>query len=336
MDYYIGVDSGGTKTEFILADENGHIERRLVDCGCNPLDVGVMAARDTVFKNLKKLRDEAPGDIVSIYAGIAGVNHIDIGIEPMVMAVMPKAAVKVEDDRRIVVSGTLGHADGCGLICGTGSSLSIIVEGQPIRQVGGLGYLIDTGGSGYELGQAALKYAFRYLDGRGEYTILAELLTEALGKSPWNALGDIYRGGRSYIASLGCLVFEGKAARDKVCEDIIDKAAFKLSELTYAAEKYFDDNFPVVMTGGILNAYPAYTELVCRKASKRAKMIMAVVPPVYGAIVEAMQQAGRGADEEVRSSFMLDYAEIACDKNSGSHQRDLTYICGKGSGRIDG
>ena len=56
--------------------------------------------------------------------------------------------VRVEDDRRIVVSSTLGHADGCGMICGTGSSLSIIIGSEPIRQVGGLGYLIDTGGSG--------------------------------------------------------------------------------------------------------------------------------------------------------------------------------------------
>ena len=25
MDYYIGVDSGGSKTEFVLADEAGHV-----------------------------------------------------------------------------------------------------------------------------------------------------------------------------------------------------------------------------------------------------------------------------------------------------------------------
>ena len=40
MDYYIGVDSGGSKTEFVLADETGHVLQRAVDSGCNPLDKG--------------------------------------------------------------------------------------------------------------------------------------------------------------------------------------------------------------------------------------------------------------------------------------------------------
>ncbi|MBP3658365.1 MAG: hypothetical protein J6J02_03530, partial [Oscillospiraceae bacterium] len=252
----------------------------------------------------RQLDAAAPGPICSIYAGIAGANHVDMHLETLLAQELGGAAVRVEDDRRIVVSSTLGHADGCGMICGTGSSLSIIIGNEPIRQVGGLGYLIDTGGSGYELGQAGLKEACRYLDGRGEYTVLADLITKALGKKPWDSLANIYAGGRSYIASFAHTVFEGVEMGDAVCRRIVEESAYKLSELTFAAEKYFPGEFPVVMSGGIFRAYPKYVQLVCAKASPKARMILAVVPPVYGALVEAMWQNGRTADAAVQRNFM--------------------------------
>ena len=190
------------------------------------------------------------------------------------------------------------------MFCGTVSSLYIIIGSEPIRQVGCLGYLIDTGGSGYELGQAGLKEACRYLDGRGEYTVLADLITKALGKKPWDSLANIYAGGRSYIASFAHTVFEGMEMGDAVCRRIVEESAYKLSELTFAAEKYFPGEFPVVMSGGIFRAYPKYVQLVCAKASPKARMILAVVPPVYGALVEAMWQNGQTADAAVQRNFM--------------------------------
>ena len=313
MDYYIGVDSGGSKTEFVLADEMGHVLQRAVDSGCNPLDKGPDVAGEIILRNVEQLAEKAPKRVCSIYAGIAGANHVDMHLTELIRHKLGGAKVRIEDDRRIVVSGTLGHADGCGMICGTGSSLSIIIGEEPIRQVGGLGYLIDTGGSGYELGQAGLRQACRYLDGRGEYTVLAELITKALGKNPWEGLADIYAGGRPFIASLAHTVFEGMELGDSVCRRLVEEAAYKLSELTFAAEKFFAGEFPVVMTGGIFNAYPEYVRLVCDKASPRARMIMAEVPPVYGALVEAMWQNGRVADASVRSNFMSGFSPAFCE-----------------------
>ena len=309
MEYYIGIDSGGTKTEFILADAEGSVISRAVDSGCNPLDIGVDPAREIILRNVRQLDAAAPGPICSIYAGIAGANHVDMHLETLLAQELGGAAVRVEDDRRIVVSSTLGHADGCGMICGTGSSLSIIIGSEPIRQVGGLGYLIDTGGSGYELGQAGLKEACRYLDGRGEYTVLADLITKALGKKPWDSLANIYAGGRSYIASFAHTVFEGMEMGDAVCRRIVEESAYKLSELTFAAEKYFPGEFPVVMSGGIFRAYPKYVQLVCAKAMARwwrpcGKMAEPPMPPCSG-ILWAVSSGSRAASIKALSLAAL-------------------------------
>lgn len=310
MAYYIAIDSGGTKTEAVLADDSGHILHRTTGCGCNPMDVGVPAARGTLVSTVKQLLQLSPVPVEALYAGVAGANHADIIPEKELEEECGIPLVRIEDDRRIVVSGTLGHVNGCGLICGTGSSLSILIDQEPVRQVGGLGYLIDTGGSGFELGQAALKQMFRYMDGRGEYTVLYELISQKLGKAPWDSLADIYAGGRPFIASLACTVFEGMARGDTVCRKIVEEGAFALSELTHVAARYFEGEFPVVMTGGILSSYPEYAALVRKNAAPNARMIMSSAPPVYGALVEAMWQHGKESNDRTRQCFMADYAQI--------------------------
>ena len=307
MKYYIGIDSGGTKTESVLVDEAGHIIRRNASSGCNPLDVGVQTTQNVILQSARELAAEFSEDVVSIYAGIAGENHVQLRLEEPLGKMFPHAEIRIEDDRRIAVSGTLGHKSGCGMICGTGASLAIIIEDQPIRQVGGLGYLIDTGGSGYELGRAGLVQVFRFLDGRGPHTVLADLIANVMGKNPWEGLADIYAGGRPFIASLAHTVFEGMKMGDEICRKIVDDGAFKLAELTFAAEKSFDGSFPVIMNGGIFRAYPEYAELVKKKASARAVMTMATVPPVYGALTESMWQDGKTADAEIRQNFMQAY-----------------------------
>lgn len=306
MDYFIGIDSGGTKTEAILADETGCIIARNIDQGCNPMDIGVVAAREKISAVIENLVEKSPGKVKSMYAGIAGVNRIDLDMEEEIKKKFCLENAKIEDDRKIVLSGNIGRVNGCGLICGTGSSLSIVKDGEPTKQIGGLGYLIDTCGSGFELGQAALKQAFRYLDGRGDRTILPELIEKYTGKNIWDSLEDIYLGGRSYIAGLSRCVFEGMAVNDKVSVDIAAKAASALAELVNVAANYFDGVYPVVMTGGIINSHPEYVDMICARVNQRAKMIKASFPPVYGAIVEAMWQCGKSADT-TSNNFTRDY-----------------------------
>ena len=49
--------------------------------------------------------------------------------------------------------------------------------------------------------------------------------------------------------------------------------------------------------------------MVKAKASRKAKMIMSNVPPVYGGAVEAMADAGLACDESFKTTFLREYAE---------------------------
>ena len=93
MEYFIGMDAGGTKTESVLFDETGHILRRTVHPGCNPMDIGIEGTRERALKAAEELAASAPGPIRALYGGIAGLDRVDVELDRFLdQAVMGKLA----------------------------------------------------------------------------------------------------------------------------------------------------------------------------------------------------------------------------------------------------
>lgn len=312
MKYCIAIDGGGSKTEIVLFDETGHILRRHVGQGGNPTDIGAEEARRRMHACMMEVFPAAPGEIAALYGGAAGVFPNGDVYSASLQQAFPVRAIRIEDDGCSLISGTLGHQDGCGMVCGTGSSLFVRIEGQPLRHIGGKGYLIDTGGSGFELGRDALCMAMRAVDGRCQGTILTELLADMLGEPVCDAvIPKVHRGGRPYIATLAAAVFAGRKAGDWACEEIFDRGASLMADLVWAAEPYFEGRFSVVMGGGIVANFPEYAQAIREKAPARARVLLQTAPPVYGAAVEAMWDAGIPVTEAVRTRFLKEYAQAA-------------------------
>lgn len=311
MKYCMAIDGGGTKTDVVLFDETGHIFLRNVGPGGSALDVGIKEAQKRFAEAVGPVAQNAPGRISAIYGGIAGVLLVgDIYSEPAQRIIGAESA-RFAGDGCNLISGTLGHGDGCGMVCGTGSSLFIRKEGQPLRHIGGKGYLIDTGGSGFELGRDALKMALRSVDERCGSTVLTKLLEERLGQPVSDRIIPmLHQGGRAYIASFAPVVFEGYRLGDRISTELFEYHSSQLAELTFVAEKYFDENFSVAIGGGIVNNFPEYTEAIKKKSSPRAKMILQNAPPVFGAAVEAMWDAGITVTEGIKANFLSDYEQL--------------------------
>ena len=87
----------------------------------------------------------APGDIEAIYGGIAGVYHLGNYLYNFLRPRLQARSLRIDDDGPSLISGTIGAADGCGMVAGTGSSLFARIAGRPLVHIGGVGYLIDTG-----------------------------------------------------------------------------------------------------------------------------------------------------------------------------------------------
>ena len=278
-----------------------------ITTGCNALDIGSEAARNLILQAIQRVSRCVPNGIAAVFGGIAGNCHCGNILYQALRTQLPAKKLEICDDTYSVISSVLGHQDGCGLVAGTGSSLFVRVAGQACIHIGGWGYLLDTGGSGYDLGREAVYMALRAVDGRGEKTVLNELLHQALGKQVEDSIVEIYSGGRPFIASLACTVFEGRRMGDVVCEKIFDNGVAHLAEMVAAASRYYEDKYAVVLGGGLFSTYPEYVDALRENVPARATLLTTDMPVVYGAALEAMRMADCTAAPGFKERFFKDY-----------------------------
>lgn len=311
MRYFIAIDSGGTKTDAVLFAETGHIVARSLTMGCNAMDIGIDTACNHLLSVVQDLSKQVPedGELIAVYSGVAATDYFCGALGKFVAPHFPGIKMRFEDDAVNLISGVIGHKNGACLVGGTGSSLYARIDGEIIH-LGGWGYLIDTGGSGYAIGRDAILASFRYVDGRGPYTKIYDLIKSQMGKNPEENIPGIYEGGRPYIASFARTVFQARKDGDEIAEQIFQKAVNAMAELTYAADKYFDETYDVVLGGGIFASFPEYTEALKQKVSPKANLIRSTVPPLLGGMIEALWDGGIDASPEVCKNFVEEYTRL--------------------------
>ena len=168
MEYLIAIDSGGTKTDAVLFDETGHILRRDVCSGANGNDIGKENARDILLSAIKRLSVVAPQPVKAIYGGVAGGTYFGDYFCEEIRPQIDAKSIRIETDTGELISGMVGHVEGCGMVCGTGSGLGVRKFGKKLSVIGGRGYLVDAKGSGFSMAQEGMRRAVRAIDGRDE------------------------------------------------------------------------------------------------------------------------------------------------------------------------
>jgi N-acetylglucosamine kinase-like BadF-type ATPase len=241
---------------------------------------------------------------ISMFFGIAGGINYGPALESSLCERFPEAeALTVRSDIHILLSGEIPEGDGACIICGTGSAC-FLRRGDEVIRIGGWGYLLDSGGSGYDIGRDALEAALRHFDGRGEATILSALLAEHLGGAVNTRITDIYREGKPYIAACAPLVFHAARQGDPVAEAILNRNARKLAEYAECAWRWLTadgravpETLPVVMGGGISShEAPAWQTRIRSLTDPAVPAVFtpALMPPVFGAVTEAMRRSREG------------------------------------------
>ena len=313
MAYLIGIDGGGTKTLGVLTDASGNVLAKAATAATNPNDVTLPVAVERLEALCRALLEQGSVDTsalpeTSLFFGIAGGINYGPALEESLKALFPKArALAVRSDIHILLSGEIPEGDGACIICGTGSACFLRRGGELVR-IGGWGYLLDSGGSGYDIGRDALEAALRHFDGRGEPTLLSALLEARLGGAVHTRITEIYREGKPYIAACAPLVFEAARQGDAVAEAILERNARKLAEYAECAWRWLTeggrsvpDTLPVVMGGGIsVHEAPAWQARVRALTDPAVPAVYTVasMPPVFGAVAEALRQSPEGANPD--------------------------------------
>ena len=305
-DYMIALDVGGTKTDGVLFTPDGCVHRHVIMPGANPLDLGLDTAVKRYLDAIRALMGDDVPRLRSLYGGVAAAMYTGDKIPRLLKPHVAADALRVEGDGQALISTTLGHRDGASLICGTGSSLTIR-KGEEYDVIGGWGYLIDGCASGFILGKEAVLAAVRQHDGRGEKTVISELIKEKCGEPMADHIETLYSKGRPYIASFASVIFEARKAGDPVAARIFDKCVQDLCELVCTARRRLGGAYTLVLNGGIFRNFPEYVQALKEASPKDVSFIDSDAPPILGCAVEAMWDAGFPCTDAFRKAFMENY-----------------------------
>ena len=290
-DYFLGIDGGGTKTALLLTDADGTVIRSHTAAACNPMDIGFDRAKDILRDAVDTVCAGIPLSSVVMFAGIAGAGA-DAAKQEMsrFFASFGFRAFENGSDNRNILEAGLGDRDGISVIIGTGIC-AFVKSGADLCRVGGWGYLIDRGGSGFNLGRDALDAYFSAYDGTGEPTVLTELIGNKTKCTPEALVGQIYNGGKAFVASFAPLVTEAYQRGDAAADAILERNAACAARVILAAGKQFPTaggTIPVVLCGG-LSHDTSFVSRLRRMLQQNGRLQIEILSdePVRGAVMAA-------------------------------------------------
>lgn len=162
MTYKIGVDGGGSKTEFILVDAAGTIITRHLAPGSNPSIVGPEQAKLVITDALCALLGTHPVNVGQTTLFMAGNRAF---WQDFVASLTGFGRVTTADDSLPVLELATDGQPGLVLHSGTGSFVAARDVQGVIHYAGGLGWRFGDPGSGYDLGRRAISRALLELQG---------------------------------------------------------------------------------------------------------------------------------------------------------------------------
>lgn len=288
--YYLGIDGGGTKTAFALADSDGNVLYKTTLGGSNPVDIGIERTCEILADGIETVCASIPYSKIHVFAGISGGITGDYKVRIRTfLENYGFASADNGSDAENAVALALGRGEGTAVIMGTGSIAFSRHNGRLIRN-GGYGYLFDDGGSGFAIGRDAIIAALNFEEGRGEKTVLLKKLKESLGYDKLiDSLGTLYKGGKRTTASFVPIVFSAFKEGDGVAARIIDQNMCAIARLIENAPSDAEGKVRVVLVGGIVNEIELLLPLITKYLKDASKYDISANTgaPIYGALMLA-------------------------------------------------
>ncbi len=302
--YFLGIDIGATKTHALISDGAGRALGFGVAGPGNQQTVGYDGMASVLREASGQALRTANLSISDISAGGFGIAGYDWPSQrPLMLSTIEQALglrnVAVSND---AVLGLLAGTDeGWGVALSAGTSNNCRGRDRQGREgrITGDGSLFGEYGGGHELVIKALHAVTAAWSKRGPATRLTEALVRCAGASD---IDDLLEGIslRRYRldASAAPLVFEVARSGDRVALEVVHWAGRELGDLAVGVIRQLGFEtltFDVVLMGSLFKGGPLLIEPVketIHAAAPRARLKRLTAPPVVGAVLLAMEQAG--------------------------------------------
>lgn len=303
MSYIIGIDGGGTKTHCLLTKSDGSIIHECLGGPSNFLVQGIEPVCTALWDLIQSCVNEKNiplSQIEFILLGTTGAGRrtdaerLEKGfLNYLKNKNLDVKNFRVESDARIALEGAFSGKPGSILIAGTGSIMFGKDAKGNIHRVGGFGRFLGDEGSGYMIGRKGLVAVSKQFDGRGEHTLISELLKEKFKiDSPEVLITEIYKNNFD-IASAAPIVIEAAEQNDKLALKIVDDETDEL--LLHISTMQKKLNVEILLTafiGGIITHKNIYSDTLRKKINEQMSNVLvkdAENSPAMGAVLMAKQ-----------------------------------------------
>lgn len=299
---YIGIDGGGTKTRFCLADESLNILSEHQTTGCYYPHIGKNGIINVIREGIKMCLQSAGinNQDITVCCGLPAYGELD-----SLMADLPDMQRRIGspvlfcNDAEVCHAGALNLEAGITVIAGTGSIAFGRDESGGSARSGGFGSEMNCDeGSAHYIGLRLIQKFTRQADFREERTLLYNAVKNALGLK--NDI-DIYaymveeiKMNRETVAGLAVLAYNTALQGDPICKNIFSDAAHELYLLAAAVKKQLDfKDLPVKVSyaGGVFKSGELIlSELGSLLRDDNMMLIAPQFPPAMGACILAKKQ----------------------------------------------
>jgi N-acetylglucosamine kinase-like BadF-type ATPase len=305
---FLGVDGGGTKTAFVLIDNDANVVARHLESSAYYLETGLDATRAMLGRGIAATLASAnvgPEQLRYAFFGLPAYGE-DSRIQPQLDALpgefLNSNQYRCDCDMICSWAGSLACEDGISVISGTGSMAYGEFAGQGVR-VGGWGELFSDEGSAYWIAREGLNLFSKMSDGRVEQGPLYTILKRSFDlKQDLDLCGYIYNtlgAQRSAIAQISQLVSQAAAAGDVLARDIFARSAAELVAIVVAVRRALKVpdgvTLPVSYSGGVFDAQALLLAPFRHGLSQHPGQFSLMTPllePAVGAAIYAAKCAG--------------------------------------------
>lgn len=285
MEFFLGIDGGGTKTKAVLLNSCKKEIGKFIGGPMNFQLLRGEGVKNRVLEVIENLNVNLEKTAIGI--GVAGAGR-EQEIKEIENA-LSRAGVKnfiLSNDAHIALLGAHNGEDGAFLISGTGS-IGYLLNENTLTRVGGFGHILGDEGSGYSIGLSLLKLLFKGSDNRGEFSenLMEKVLERLSLKNRDELLKWVYSNTeKGNIAALARVVFEN--SEEEICRKIIEEAAEELKNLVLALKKT-NKVLKLSLGGGILENPTPVKKLLLEKLEKNGGIEVSdrMYTPEYGAFI---------------------------------------------------
>jgi N-acetylglucosamine kinase-like BadF-type ATPase len=305
--YFLGVDGGGTKTEFVCIDGAGDMVARQIEGTTYHLQVGLDGAVQALESGIAGICAQVgiePAGLTFAFFGLPAFGE-DKAIDPLLdqhcRRLLGHDRYRCGNDMICGWAGSLACADGINLVAGTGSIGYGERQGRAAR-VGGWGEIFSDEGSAYWIAIQGLNAFTRMSDGRLPRGALHDAFRRRLGLDDDLDICAKVMGeqglARDEIAGLAPVVAEAVAAGDPAAIAIHDRAAEELAAMAEALRVALgfgaDEEVPLSWSGGVLANDASIRARLEARLRQHApyRFVAPLHSPAYGAALYAAHQVG--------------------------------------------